>query len=51
MTLFHFKLVWFERKEKAIQKSFKPASARKQARKYIETVIFSEKLGLSESLL
>jgi len=48
MTLFHFKLVQFERKEKAIQKSFKLASTRKQVGKYVETVIFSEKLGLSE---
>jgi len=40
MTLFHFKPVLFERKEKAIQKSFKPASTRKQVQKYVETVMF-----------
>jgi len=51
MTLFHFKPVRFERKEKAIQKSFKPAGTRKEVRKYVETIIFSEKLGLSECLL
>jgi len=38
-------------KEKAIQKSFKLAGTRKEVRKYIETIIFLEKLGLSECLL
>jgi len=32
MTLFHFKPVLFERKEKAIQKSFKLAGTRKQVK-------------------